>query len=108
MWPRREQQLYLERLEALFCEFCDEEGEGEDADDEDAFWEHLGGAEDAAKAKVIEDRVARVWSMLRSDWITDCLSNLSRTEMVCTMSSKDCGSKRPDDGHNSQLIIEVI
>ena len=92
VWPRREQKSHLERLEALFCEFCDEEGEGEDADDEDTFWEHLGGAEDAAKAEVVEDRFVRMWSMLRSDWMTDCLSNLSRMEMVLTTSSKDCGS----------------
>ena len=65
---------------------------GEDADDEDTFWECLGGAKDAAKAEVVEDRFAHMWSMLQSDWITDCLSNLSRTEMVRTMSSKDCGS----------------
>ena len=89
----REQKSHFGRLGALFCEFWDEEeGEDEGAGDVGAFWERLDGAEDAAKAEVVEERLARVWSMFRRDWITDCLSNLSRTEMVCTTSSKEWGS----------------
>ena len=58
----------------------------------DAFCERLGTPEDAAKAEVVEERLARVWSMLQRDWITEGLSNLSRTEMVLTMLSKEWGS----------------
>ena len=50
----------------------------EGAGDVDVFCERLGGAADAAKAEVVEERLARMWSMFRSDWTTDCLSNLSR------------------------------
>ena len=92
MWPRREQKSHLGRLGALFCEFWEEEGEEDDAGAVDAFCERLGAPEDAAKAEVVEERLARVWSMLRSDWITEGLSNLSRTEMVRTTSSKEWGS----------------
>ena len=46
----------------------------------------------AEKAEVVPDKLLRVWSMFLSDWITDCLSNLSKTEMVCTTSSKEPGS----------------
>jgi len=67
IWPFREQKSHFERLGALFCEFWEEEGEGEDAADVDAFWERLAGAEDAAKAEVVEDKLARVWSMFQSD-----------------------------------------
>jgi hypothetical protein len=37
IWPRREQKSHLGRLEALFCEFWEEEGEEDDADNGDAF-----------------------------------------------------------------------
>ena len=85
----REQKSHLGRLEALFCEFCEEEGQGDDAGNVDVFWRRLGGAEDAANAEVVEDKFACVWSIVRSDWTTDCLSNLSRTEMVRATSSKE-------------------
>jgi len=54
--------------------------------------EHLGIPEDVAKAEVVEERLACVWSMLQRDWITEGLSNLSRTEMVLTTLSKEWGS----------------
>ena len=92
MWPRQEQKLHLGQLEALFCKVCEEEGEEDDAGNVDAFWRHLGGAEDAANAEVVEDKFVHVWSIFQSDWTTDCLSNLSRTEMVRTMLSKEWGS----------------
>ena len=37
MWPRREQKLHLGRLEALFCEFWEEEGEEDNGCNRDAF-----------------------------------------------------------------------
>ena len=89
VWPRREQKSHLGRLEALFCEFYEEEGQGDDAGNVDVFWRCLGGAEDAVNAEVVEDKFAHVWSIVRSDWTTDCLSNLSRTEMVRATSSKE-------------------
>ena len=53
----REQKLHFGRLGALFCEFWDEEEEeDEGAGDVGAFWECLDGAEDAAKAEVVEER----------------------------------------------------
>ena len=58
----------------------------------DAFCECLGAPEDAAKVEVVEERLACVWSMLQRDWTTEGLSNLSRTEMVLTMLSKEWGS----------------
>ena len=91
-WPRCKQKSHLGQLEALFCEFWEEEGEEEDAGAVDAFCDCLGAPVDAAKAEVVEERLVCVWSMLWSDWITDGLSNLSRTEMVHTMSSKEWGS----------------
>ena len=63
MWPRREQKSHLRWLDALFCEFCEEEGEGDDAGNVDTFWGRLGGAEDAANAEVVEDKLVHVWSM---------------------------------------------
>jgi hypothetical protein len=68
-----------------------EDGEEREVDAEgvDAFCEALGGAADAENAEDVEDILIRVWSMFRSDWITDGLSNLSRTEMVRTTSSKE-------------------
>jgi hypothetical protein len=50
--------------------------------------EALGGAEDAENAEV-EERLAHVWSMFQSTWMTEGLSNLSRTKMVHTTSSKE-------------------
>ena len=91
MWPRQEQKSHLGWLDALFCEFCEEEGEGDDASNVDAFWGCLGGAENVANAEVVEDRLAHVWSMFRSDWTTDCLSNLSRTEILWMTLSKEWG-----------------
>jgi hypothetical protein len=55
-------------------------------------WESFDDDEDAANAEVVEERLLRVWSMFQSDCITDGLSNLSRIEIVLTMSSKECGS----------------
>ena len=52
----------------------------------------LGGADEAEMAAEVPERLERVWSMFLSDWMTDCLSNLSRTEMVLTTSSKECGA----------------
>ena len=48
-----------------------------------------GSAENAVD---VPDKLECIWSMFRSDWMTDCLSNLSRTEMVLTTSSKEWGS----------------
>ena len=79
-------------LGALFCEFWDDKEEEEGAGDVGACWECLDGAEDAVKAEVVEERLVCVWSMFQRDWTTDCLSNLSRTEMVHTISSKEWGS----------------
>ena len=67
IWPFHEQKSHLEPLEALFHDGWDEEVEEDDAGDVDAFCECLAGAEDAAKAEVVEDKLARVWSMFRSD-----------------------------------------
>jgi hypothetical protein len=47
-------------LEALFCEVWEEEDEEDDAGKVDVFWGRLRGAEDAAKAEVVEDKFARV------------------------------------------------
>jgi len=58
----------------------------------DACCECLGAPEDRAKVEVVEERLVHVWSMLQRDWITEGLSNLSRTEMVLTMLSKEWGS----------------
>ena len=55
-------------------------------------WERLEADEVAANAELVEDKLTRVWSMFRSDWMTDGLSNLSRIEMVLTTSSKEWGS----------------
>ena len=55
-------------------------------------WERLEADEDAANAELVEDKLMRIWSMFRSDWMTDGLSNLSRMEMVLTTSSKEWGS----------------
>ena len=63
--------------------------ENEEDDDELGFCNAFCEAESAENAVDVPDRLERVWSMLRSDWITDCLSNLSRTEMVLTTSSKE-------------------
>ena len=51
----------------LFCKFCKEEGKKDDAGNVDMFWRCLGGAEDAAKAEVVGDTFARVWSIFWSD-----------------------------------------
>ena len=37
MWPRQEQKSHLGWLEALFCKFCEEEEEEDDAGNVDAF-----------------------------------------------------------------------
>ena len=58
----------------------------------DVFCDALCEDEDAANAEVVEPMLIRVWSMLRSDWITEGLSNLSRMDMVRTTSSKHWGS----------------
>ena len=92
MWPEREQKSHLGRLEALFCDVEELGEEWEDADDVEGLCESLDGPEDAENAEVVEERLMRVWSMFRSDWMTDDLSNLSRIEMVLTISSKECGS----------------
>ena len=55
----------------------------------EGFWEALGGAKDTENAEEIEERLAHVWSIFQSTWITEGLSNLSRTEMVHTTSSKE-------------------
>ena len=57
--------------------------------DVEGFWEALGGAEDAENVEEVEERLAHVWSMFWSAWMTEGLSNLSRTEMVHTTSSKE-------------------
>jgi len=53
------------------------------------FCKHLGRPEDVVKAEVVEERLAYVWSTLQRDCITEGLSNLSRTEIVLTISSKE-------------------
>ena len=55
-------------------------------------WERLEADEDTANAELVEDKLTCVWSMFRSDWMTDGLSNFLRMEMVLTMSSKEWGS----------------
>jgi hypothetical protein len=64
--------------------------------DKDVAWDECWGAfceaESAENAVDVPERLVRVWSMFRSDWMTDCLSNLSRTEMVRITSSKEWGS----------------
>ena len=92
MWPEREQKSHLGRFEALFCDVEELGEEWEDADDVEGLCEGLDDPEDAENAEVVEERLMRVWSMFRSDWMTDDLSNLSRIEMVLTTSSKECGS----------------
>jgi len=67
MWPFQEQKSHLEPLEALFRNGWDEEVEEDNAGDVDAFCKRLAGAEDAAKAEVVEDKLAHVWSMFQSD-----------------------------------------
>ena len=67
MWPRQEQKSHLGWLEALFCKFCEEEGEEDDAGNVDALWRCLGGAEDAAKVEVVEDKFAHVWFIFQSN-----------------------------------------
>ena len=52
----------------------------------------MGEADCAENAVEVPDRLEHIWSMLQRDWITDCLLNLSRTEMVLTTSSKEWGS----------------
>ncbi len=91
-WPRQEQKSHLGQFEALFCKFWEEDGEEEDAGDVEGFWKALGGAKDAENVEEVEERLAHVWSMFQSAWITEGLSNLSRTEMVHTTSSKEWGS----------------
>ena len=70
--------------------------DGNDEDDEDeaelGFCDTLDEGNCAENALEVPDRVERVWSILRRDWSTDCLSNLSRTDMVLTTSSKKWGS----------------
>jgi hypothetical protein len=51
-----------------------------------------GADEQTAKADEVPERLEQVWSMFMRNWMRDCLSNLSRTETVCTTSSKECGS----------------
>ena len=59
----------------------------------DDFGMGLCDAGSAENAVDVPDRLERVWSMFWSNWMTDCLSNLSRTaEMVLTMLSKEWGS----------------
>ena len=67
----------------------------------------VSNTEDAAKAEVVEYRFARVWSMLRSDWMTDCLSNFVQDRNSAYNVVKGLW-ERPDDGHDSQLVIEVV
>ncbi len=47
---------------------------------------------EAEKAVDVPERLEQVCSMFLRDWMTDCLSTLSRTEMVQITSSKECGS----------------
>ena len=71
------------------------EGNEEVADGDvagDDFGKGLCDAGSAENAVDVPDRLERVWSMFWSNWITDYLSNLSRTEMVLTTSSKEWGS----------------
>jgi hypothetical protein len=85
----------LGQLEPLLCELGDENEEGvltEPDGDEGDVCERLEGGDDAANAEVVEDKLVCVWSMLRSDWMTDGLSNLSRIKMVLTTSSNEWGS----------------
>jgi hypothetical protein len=85
----------LGRLEPLFCKLEDENEEGvltEPDDDEGDVCERLEGDDNAENAEVVEDKLVRVWSMFRSDWMTDGLSNLSRIEIVLTTSSNEWGS----------------
>ena len=67
MWPSHEQKLHLGQLEALFCDFWEEEGEEDDGCNGDTFREYLGAAEDTVKAEVVEDKFAHMWFMLQSD-----------------------------------------
>ena len=66
-----------------------DEGVADGDETGDDFGKGLCDAGSAENAVDVPDRLERVWSMFRSDWITDCLSNLSRTEMVLTTSSKE-------------------
>jgi hypothetical protein len=50
----------LGQLEALFYEGWDEKDDDDDAGNVDAFWGCLGGAEDTAKAEVVEDKFTHV------------------------------------------------
>ena len=60
--------------------------------DVDGLGHDLEGADVAENADEVPDRLEWVWSMFLSNWMTDCLSNLSRTDMVLTTSSNECGS----------------
>jgi hypothetical protein len=65
------------------------EAPGEGMNNDDDFAGALSEAEDAANAKVVEERLLCVWSMFRSDWITNAFSNLSKIKIVLTTLSKD-------------------
>ena len=88
IWPRREQKSHLWRL-ALPCELADdveeEEREGEVNDAWESFWDGFCEVESTEKDVDVLERLVCIRSMFRSDWMTDCLSNLS------------------DDDHNIQL-----
>jgi hypothetical protein len=92
VWPRREQNSHFGQLEPLFCEFWEEGKEDDEEGDEGSLDDDLEVLDEAEKAEVVPARFERVCSMFLSDWITDCLSNLSRTEIVRMTSSKECGS----------------
>ena len=89
IWPRQEQKLHFKwfwgLLDTSWVEFDENENEL-------GFCEPLCEADCAENAVEVPDRLERIWSMLQRDWTTDCLSNLSRTEMVLTTSSNEWGS----------------
>ena len=66
-----------------------EEREGEVDDAVDGFCSTICEAECAENTVDVPERLVCVWFMFLSNWMTDCLSNLSRTEMVHIMLSKE-------------------
>ena len=94
-WSRQEQKSHLGQFWDFLAFWSDVEGNEEVADGDvagDDFGKGLCDAGSAENAVDVPDSLERVWSMFRSNWITDYLSNLSRTEMVLTTSSKEWGS----------------
>jgi len=95
IWPRQEQKSHLGWL-PLFCKLEgdveNKEWKGEKDDTWRSFWDAFYKIESTEKVIDIPESLVCIWSMFRSNWMTDCLSNLSRTEMVHIMTLKEWGN----------------